>query len=81
MARIEAEAARMGVLVEDLLLLAQLDQIPEPRRVPVDLRELVEHAADDTRVVAPEREVSVDADGRAVACSATPTSCASCWPT
>ncbi len=61
MARIEAEATRMGVLVEDLLLLAQLDQIPEPRRVPVDLRELAEHAAQDTRVVAPEREIELEA--------------------
>jgi two-component system OmpR family sensor kinase len=63
MARIEAEAARMGVLVEDLLLLAQLDQIPEPRRLEVDLRELAEHAADDTRVVVPEREIRLHADG------------------
>ncbi len=63
MARIEAEAARMGILVEDLLLLAQLDQIPEARRVPVDLRPLAEHAAEDTRVVAPERTVTLEADG------------------
>ncbi len=59
MARIEAEATRMGVLVEDLLLLAQLDQIPEPRRVPVDLSEVVEQAAGDARMLAPERSVSV----------------------
>ena len=64
MARIEAESARMGLLVEDLLLLAQLDQIPEARRDPVDLRELAEHAADDTRVVAPEREITLEADRR-----------------
>jgi two-component system OmpR family sensor kinase len=63
MERIEAEAARMGVLVEDLLLLAQLDQIPEPRRAEVDLLELVESAAQDTRVIAPERTVAVRADG------------------
>ncbi|HEY3726136.1 MAG TPA: HAMP domain-containing sensor histidine kinase [Solirubrobacteraceae bacterium] len=61
MERIEAEATRMGVLVEDLLLLAQLDQIPEPRRVEVDLCELVEHAAQDTRVIAPGRTVTVRA--------------------
>jgi two-component system OmpR family sensor kinase len=61
MTRIEAEAARMGVLVEDLLLLAQLDQAPEPRRIPVDLLELAEQAADDTRVIAPEREVQLHA--------------------
>jgi two-component system, OmpR family, sensor kinase len=60
MARIESEAARMGVLVEDLLLLAQLDQVPEPRRVPVTLGELVAHAAQDTRVIAPDRVVHVD---------------------
>ncbi len=60
MSRIESEATRMGVLVEDLLLLAQLDQVPEPRRVPVDLSQLAEHAADDLRVTAPERIVSLD---------------------
>jgi two-component system OmpR family sensor kinase len=65
MARIEAEAARMGALVEDLLLLAQLDQEPEPRRIPVDLRELAEQAVDDTRVIAPDREVRLDADDAA----------------
>jgi two-component system, OmpR family, sensor kinase len=63
MARIEAEAARMGVLVENLLLLARLDELPEVRLVPVDLRELAEHAAQDTRAVAPEREVRITADG------------------
>jgi two-component system, OmpR family, sensor kinase len=62
MTRIEAESARMGVLVEDLLLLAQLDQISQARRVRVDLRELAEHAADDTRVVAPEREIRLESD-------------------
>ncbi len=62
MSRIEAEAARMGVLVEDLLLLAQLDQAPEPRRVPVDLLEMVGQAAQDTQVLAPDREVTVRAD-------------------
>jgi two-component system, OmpR family, sensor kinase len=62
MARIEAESARMGVLVEDLLMLARLDQLPEARRVPVDLRELVEHAADDTRAMAPGRKVYLTAE-------------------
>jgi len=40
MSRIEAEAERMGALVEDLLLLAQLDQMPEPQRTAVDVSEL-----------------------------------------
>ena len=53
MSRIESEAVRMGVLVEDLLLLAQLDQVPEPRRVLVDLSQLAEQAVDDLRVTAP----------------------------
>jgi two-component system OmpR family sensor kinase len=63
MARIEAEATRMGVLVENLLLLARLDELPEMRLVPVDLRELAEHAAQDTRAIAPQREVRLTADG------------------
>jgi two-component system OmpR family sensor kinase len=62
MTRIESEAARMGVLVEDLLLLAQLDQAPARRRCAVDLQELVEQAVQDTRVVAPERDVSMHAE-------------------
>jgi two-component system, OmpR family, sensor kinase len=62
MARIESEAARMGVLVENLLLLARLDELPEMRLVPVDLRQLAEHAAQDTSAVAPRREVRLTAD-------------------
>lgn len=60
MARIESEAARMGILVEDLLRLASLDQAPETRRVTVDVRRLAEQAAEDARVMAPDREVAVD---------------------
>jgi two-component system, OmpR family, sensor kinase len=62
MARIEAEAARMGVLVEDLLSLAALDQAPERARVPVDLGELASHAAEDVRVTAPDRSVRLFVD-------------------
>ncbi len=60
MARIEAEATRMGVLVEDLLLLAQLDQAPERRRVPVALGDLIANVAADTRVTAADRTVDVE---------------------
>jgi two-component system OmpR family sensor kinase len=63
MARIESEAARMGALVENLLLLASLDELPQQRRDPVDLSELAEHAADDMRAVAPDRAVRVDVNG------------------
>lgn len=53
MARIEVEAARMGRLVEDLLTLARLDELPdaEPRRV--NLAELAAHAVEDARTTAP----------------------------
>jgi two-component system, OmpR family, sensor kinase len=67
MARIEAEAARMGVLVEDLLSLAALDQAPERPRVPVDLSELAAHAAEDARVTAPDRTVRLSVDEPATA--------------
>jgi two-component system OmpR family sensor kinase len=63
MSRIESEAARMGVLVEDLLLLARLDEMPEMRLTAVDLSELAEHAAQDTRAVAPTREVALSGAG------------------
>jgi two-component system OmpR family sensor kinase len=63
MARIESEAARMGVLVEDLLMLARLDEMPEIRLSPVDLRELAEHAAEDARAVAPTRQIRLSGDG------------------
>ena len=62
MARIEAEATRMGVLVEDLLLLARLDERRAPRREPVDLAELAHAASHDARAIGPGREVTVRAD-------------------
>ena len=61
MARIESEAARMGVLVEDLLLLASLDEMPEMQLIPVNLRDLAEHVGEDTRAAAPSRTVHVSA--------------------
>jgi two-component system, OmpR family, sensor kinase len=59
--RIEQEAARMGVLVEDLLLLARLDEGTPLERAPVDAVRLVEDLAADARVVDPERTITVDA--------------------
>ena len=49
MIRIEEAAARMGVLVEDLLLLARLDQGRPLEREPVDLSRLAGAAVDDLR--------------------------------
>jgi two-component system OmpR family sensor kinase len=59
--RIEREAQRLGVLVEDLLLLARLDEGVPVERVPVDAVRLVEDLAADARVVDPERAITVDA--------------------
>jgi two-component system OmpR family sensor kinase len=59
MQRIEDEAARMGVLVEDLLTLARLDEIAGAPHVDVDLAALVRDAADDARATAPDREITV----------------------
>jgi two-component system OmpR family sensor kinase len=63
MSRIEAEATRMGVLVENLLLLARLEELPEAPLTEVDLTELAEHAAQDTRAAAPDREVLLHDNG------------------
>jgi two-component system, OmpR family, sensor kinase len=59
--RIEAEAKRMGVLVDDLLLLARLDQQRPLERHPVDLLDLAQDAVQDASVVAPDREIVLDA--------------------
>jgi two-component system, OmpR family, sensor kinase len=58
MRRIEDEAARMGVLVEDLLTLARLDQTPDARHEPVDASALAADAVDDARATAPDRTIS-----------------------
>ncbi|MCA1656857.1 MAG: HAMP domain-containing histidine kinase [Actinobacteria bacterium] len=57
MRRIEEESARMGVLVEDLLLLARLDQGRPLDRSPVDLSRLAADAVTDARAVSPESEI------------------------
>jgi two-component system OmpR family sensor kinase len=57
MRRIEDEGKRMGVLVEDLLLLARLDQERPLTQAPVDLLALAGDAVQDIRTVAPDRPV------------------------
>jgi two-component system, OmpR family, sensor kinase len=59
MQRVEAEAARMGLLVEDLLLLARMDQQRPLSRNPVDLLSLAADAVADTRMIAPDRSIEL----------------------
>jgi two-component system, OmpR family, sensor kinase len=58
--RIESEAARMGLLVEDLLLLARLDAQRELARAPVDLVALAADAVHDARALSPDRPVTLE---------------------
>jgi two-component system OmpR family sensor kinase len=62
MGRIEDESARMGALVENLLTLARLDQVPDVARRQVNLSELARDAADDARAIAPDRDVDLRAE-------------------
>lgn len=56
--RIEGESMRMGSLVEDLLLLARLDQARQMESKPVDLNTLVEDAVASARVAGPQHTVN-----------------------
>jgi two-component system, OmpR family, sensor kinase len=58
--RIEDEAARMGLLVEDLLLLARLDEERPLERIPLDLRVIANDAVSAARAVAPDREITLE---------------------
>ncbi len=59
-ARIEREAARMGLLVDDLLLLAQLDQGRALSHQRLDLAVLAREAAQAARVGAQDHPLTVD---------------------
>ncbi|GGR59610.1 two-component system OmpR family sensor kinase [Nocardioides luteus] len=63
--KVEEESLRMTALVEDLLLLARLDQGRPLAREPVDLTRLLLEAVDDARVVAPSHtwRLELPADG------------------
>ena len=59
MKRIEDEAKRMGLLVDDLLLLARLDQQRPLQRHPVDLLTLAGDSVHDVQALQPNREVKL----------------------
>jgi two-component system, OmpR family, sensor kinase len=63
MRRIEEEANRMGMLVDDMLLLARLDQGRPLERQPVDLTRITRDAVDDARAVAPNRPIDYSPNG------------------
>jgi two-component system OmpR family sensor kinase len=59
LARIESEAARMGTLVEDLLVLARMGESPVPETRPVDLSAIVSDAVGDARALDPSRQITL----------------------
>jgi two-component system OmpR family sensor kinase len=63
MRRTGQEAVRMGRLIDDMLLLARLDQGRPLRTDPVDVAPLVVDAARDARAVDPDRTITGAADG------------------
>jgi two-component system OmpR family sensor kinase len=62
LARIESESIRMGSLVEDLLLLARLDQAREMEHLPVDMAQVTKDAVASAQVAGPEHPISLIGD-------------------
>ena len=59
--RIEEESVRMSTLVDDMLLIARLDQGRPLEMKQVDLQGIARDAVDDARAVAPQREITLSA--------------------
>jgi two-component system OmpR family sensor kinase len=57
--RIEQESIRMSTLVEDLLLLARLDQSREMEREPVNLKTLLSESVASAKAAGPEHPISL----------------------
>jgi two-component system OmpR family sensor kinase len=57
--RIEKESIRMGSLVEDLLLLARMDQTPDLVKEPIDLNELVKEVVASASAAGPDHQITV----------------------
>jgi two-component system OmpR family sensor kinase len=62
MSGITREAERMSLLVEDLLLLARLDEGRPLASEPVELAQIIEEAVDAARVVEPARPLTVSVE-------------------
>jgi two-component system OmpR family sensor kinase len=60
MSRIESESRRMGLLVDDLLLLARLDAQRPLERHRVDLLALASDAVHDAQSIAPRRNITME---------------------
>ncbi|MFI7705931.1 sensor histidine kinase [Nonomuraea sp. NPDC049480] len=65
MQRVEKAAGRMSLLVDDLLLLARVDQQRPLQMRPVDMLALAADAVQDARILAPERLIKLDVVGGA----------------
>ncbi len=62
MGGIERESERMGLLVDDLLLLARLDEGRPLDREPVELGEIALEAVETARAVEPDRSISIETE-------------------
>jgi two-component system OmpR family sensor kinase len=60
--RIEKESIRMSSLVEDLLLLARIDQAPSFNKIAVDLNKIVQDCVVSARAAGPENPISFSMD-------------------
>jgi two-component system OmpR family sensor kinase len=58
--RIEQESVRMSSLVEDLLLLARLDQSREMTMEPVDVSTVIKEAVASAQAAGPDHEISIE---------------------
>ncbi|NRQ36480.1 HAMP domain-containing histidine kinase [Nonomuraea sp. NN258] len=65
MQRVEKAAGRMSLLVDDLLLLARVDQQRPLKMRPVDMLALAADAVQDARILAPDRTIGLDVVGGA----------------
>ena len=62
LSRIEGESIRMGSLVEDLLLLARLDQAREMERLPVDIAKVTRDAVASAQVAGADHPITLSGD-------------------